>query len=270
MGFLAPREKHQDRVSNSVSGRKTRLFCVVAIEFLAKVKTVAGAIAAIATFAIGTPALANSAASNADVTAPLRAAQGAKAVQGGDDEFRSLFSGWTSPAAGSLAAIPTAATMRPTGVSIPSRMPVEGASLTSGYGMRTHPILGGRRQHKGVDLAEPIGTPVYATADGMISRADWFSGYGLYISIEHGAEIQTRYGHLSRLNVAAGQFVHKGDVIGYVGTTGRSTGPHLHYEVRIAGTSVNPIPYLQGLGTAKLAANDVEPAGDAMGGAEDE
>lgn len=244
---------------------------MVAIEFLAKVKTVAGALAAFAAMAISNPALANSA--NADVTAPLRAAQGAKAVQSGDEEFRSLFAGWANPAtgnvaaartatAGSLGIVPTAATMRPGAVSIPSRMPVQGAALTSGYGMRIHPVLGGRRQHKGVDLAEPTGSPVYATADGVISRADWFSSYGLYISIEHGAEIQTRYGHLSRLNVEAGQPVRKGDLIGYVGTTGRSTGPHLHYEVRIAGASVNPIPYLQGIGSAKAEPGSVEAMGD--------
>jgi len=133
----------------------------------------------------------------------------------------------------------------PQKVSIPSLVPVDGVKLTSDYGMRWHPVLGGRRQHKGVDLAAPIGTPIHAAADGMVERADWFSGYGLYVAIEHGGEIETRYGHMSRLNVAAGQMVHKGDIIGYVGTTGRSTGPHLHYEVRVAGEAVNPMPYLQ-------------------------
>jgi murein DD-endopeptidase MepM/ murein hydrolase activator NlpD len=144
---------------------------------------------------------------------------------------------------------------RPASVAVPSRMPVEGASLTSGFGMRNHPVLGGRRQHSGVDLAMPTGTPVYATADGVVSKAEWFSSYGLFISLEHGAAIQTRYGHLSRLAVAAGQPVKKGDLVGYVGTTGRSTGPHLHYEVRIAGAAVNPIPYMQGnIRSAPLAA----------------
>ena len=223
--------------------------------FFAKLRGVAGMIAAISGLAVATPAMANSAAANADVTSPLRAAQAAKpSAQGGDDEFRSLFNGWKSLDNGQLvltpltrvASAPSATTYRPSSVSIPSRMPVNGAALTSGYGMRVHPVLGGRRQHKGIDLAEPVGSPVYATADGMVSRADWFSSYGLFISLEHGGNIQTRYGHLSRLNVAAGQSVHKGDLIGYVGTTGRSTGPHLHYEVRIAGVAVNPVPYLQG------------------------
>ena len=76
------------------------------------------------------------------------------------------------------------------------------------------------------------------------SKAERFSSYGNYISIEHGGELQTRYAHLSGYNVVAGQRVHKGDLIGYIGTTGRSTGPHLHYEVRIAGQAVNPIPYM--------------------------
>jgi len=232
-------------------------------------------IAAISGLSVATPALANSAASNADVTAPLRAAQAAKPTQSGDEDFRKLFNGWKSMDNGQLvlapatkvAAVPSAATYRPTSVSIPSRMPVNGAALTSGYGMRWHPVLGGRRAHKGVDLAEPVGSPVYATADGMVSRADWFSSYGLFISLEHGGNIQTRYGHLSRLNVAAGQAVHKGDLIGYVGTTGRSTGPHLHYEVRIAGVAVNPIPYLQG-GVQTAAAPSAEHL--AIGGGEDD
>ena len=234
-------------------------------------------IAAISGLSVATPALANS-ASNADVTSPLRAAQSAKpSAQGSDDDFRKLFNGWKSldngelvlaPATSvtKLASVPSAATYRPATVSIPSRMPVNGAALTSGYGMRIHPVLGGRRAHKGVDLAEPVGSPVYATADGVVSRADWFSSYGLYISLEHGGNIQTRYGHLSRLNVAAGQAVHKGDLIGYVGTTGRSTGPHLHYEVRIAGVAVNPVPYLQG-GVMTAAAPG---ATSAIGGGEDD
>ena len=79
----------------------------------------------------------------------------------------------------------------------------------------------------------------------MVEKAEWFSGYGLYVQLDHGAALETRYGHMSRLNVASGQRVRKGDVIGYVGSTGRSTGPHLHYEVRIAGEAMNPIPYMQ-------------------------
>jgi murein DD-endopeptidase MepM/ murein hydrolase activator NlpD len=181
---------------------------------------------------------ANAAATAADVTEPLRDAQ-AEGLNNSDQRFRALFSSWTS--------LDRAGPINPTErsvVSIPSRMPLAGAVLTSSYGMRTHPVLGGNRKHHGIDLAAPTGTPVYATADGVVSKAEWFSSYGLYISVEHGASLQTRYAHLSRLSVATGDTVRKGDLIGYVGSTGRSTGPHLHYEVRVDGVAVNPIPYM--------------------------
>ena len=129
-------------------------------------------------------------------------------------------------------------------VNVPSRMPLDSATLTSDFGMRTHPVLGGRRNHKGIDLAQPTGTPVYATADGIVSRAEPFSSYGNYIQIEHGGEMQTRYAHLSGNAVASGEQVRKGQLIGFVGSTGRSTGPHLHYEVRVAGEAVDPTPYM--------------------------
>ena len=213
---------------------------------------VAGILALVAIPFTANPAFANS--SNADIAAPLRAAQEAKqSAQTGDADFRQLFSSWRQldKTAGFAASMPSPAfgLVQPTPgagkVSIPSRNPVEGVTFTSGFGMRYHPVLGQRRAHKGVDLAAPVGTPVYAPADGTVGKAEWFSSYGLYIQLEHGAEIQTRYGHLSRLNVSAGQQVRKGDLIGFVGSTGRSTGPHLHYEVRIDGLAVNPIPYLQ-------------------------
>ncbi len=199
------------------------------------------------------PAFANTANSaattSADMVEPVREAQG-EVVDNGDTRFKSLFASWTaiertSPTVGT-GEVGTAysSPVPQRAVSVPSRMPLEGASLTSGFGMRTHPVLGGRRQHAGIDLAAPTGTPVYATADGVIGRADWYSSYGLYISINHGASMETRYAHLSRLAVAAGDNVKKGDLIGYVGSTGRSTGPHLHYEVRVEGLAVNPIPYM--------------------------
>ncbi|MGY6550501.1 MAG: M23 family metallopeptidase [Erythrobacter sp.] len=187
------------------------------------------------------PASANTSATtsaNADIIEPVREAQG-DALSNSDQRFRSLFSSWTSLDRGG-SSIPTE---RPV-VSVPSRMPLAGSVMTSSFGMRTHPVLGGKRRHSGIDLAAPTGTPVYATADGIVSRADWFSSYGLYISLEHGASLQTRYAHLSRVAVAAGDTVKKGDLIGYVGSTGRSTGPHLHYEVRVDGLAVNPIPYM--------------------------
>jgi murein DD-endopeptidase MepM/ murein hydrolase activator NlpD len=138
---------------------------------------------------------------------------------------------------------PAPSPLRPT--LLPSRMPVAAYGLTSGFGLRQHPLLGGLREHSGIDLAAPIGSPIYATSDGVVGMANWRGGYGLSVSLEHGAGVETRYGHLSRLNVAAGQQVHKGDVIGLVGSTGLSTGPHLHYEVRIDGRAVNPVPYLK-------------------------
>jgi murein DD-endopeptidase MepM/ murein hydrolase activator NlpD len=128
---------------------------------------------------------------------------------------------------------------------LPSRMPVAAYGLTSSFGMRQHPLLGVVREHSGIDLAAPIGSPIYATSDGIVSMANWRGGYGLFVSLDHGGGVQTRYGHMSRLNVVAGQQVHKGDVIGLVGSTGLSTGPHLHYEVRLNGQAVNPVPYLK-------------------------
>jgi murein DD-endopeptidase MepM/ murein hydrolase activator NlpD len=123
-------------------------------------------------------------------------------------------------------------------------MPVAATALTSRFGLREHPMLGIRRAHLGVDLAAPSGSPIVATSDGIVGEADWRGGYGLLVALEHGGGIETRYGHMSRLNVAAGQSVHKGDVIGFVGSTGLSTGPHLHYEVRVNGQPINPLPLL--------------------------
>lgn len=126
---------------------------------------------------------------------------------------------------------------------MPDGMPVAGARLSSGFGMRRHPILGSYRAHRGVDYAAATGTPVRATAAGVVRKADWNGGYGLAVDLDNGKGVKTRYGHMSRLNVSAGQRVKKGDVIGYVGSTGRSTGPHLHYEVHVNGKAVNPLSH---------------------------
>jgi murein DD-endopeptidase MepM/ murein hydrolase activator NlpD len=218
---------------------------LVAITF--KRRTVAALAAIGAFFAMGaTPAFANASAASADMAAPIRDAK-ASSVSGGDEQFRQLFAGWQAMDRGGPAAPVQPITG---GIALPSRAPLAAAVNTSGYGMREHPVLGGMRQHKGIDLAAPVGSPVYATADGTVERADWFSSYGLFVAIEHGANVETRYAHMSRLAVAAGERVHKGDVIGYVGTTGRSTGPHLHYEVRVGGEAVNPIPYMADAGNA--------------------
>ena len=130
-------------------------------------------------------------------------------------------------------------------LTIPSIKPVKNYRLTSTFGFRTDPFRGRRARHKGVDMAGPVGTPIYATADGIVGRSQWVRGYGNYIEINHGNEIQTRYGHMSRLNVKANARVKAGDLIGFMGSTGRSTGSHLHYEVRIAGQAVNPMPFMQ-------------------------
>lgn len=198
--------------------------------------------AALASFALSftaAPALANETATSAQITGAVQTSNTPAAT--GDREFQELFASWKSMDATGVASDTPVPTAR---VSVPSRMPVEGVMLTSDYGMRTHPVLGGRRNHKGVDLAGPTGTPVYATADGFVSKAERFSSYGNYIQIEHGGELQTRYAHLSGYAVATGDTVTKGQLIGYVGSTGRSTGPHLHYEVRVAGEAVDPRPYM--------------------------
>lgn len=195
-------------------------------------RVVLAAVAAVFGIA-ASPAFANSSAT--DIAAPVRQAQ-SETITSGDTRFQQLFASWE-------ALDPKGPVAQPT-IAIPSRMPLENLRMTSDYGMRSHPILGGRRNHKGVDLAAPLGTPVYATADGIIGKAEWFSSYGLYVQIEHGADLETRYAHMSRLAVAEGERVKKGDVIGYVGSTGRSTGPHLHYEVRVDGVAVNPVPYM--------------------------
>lgn len=123
---------------------------------------------------------------------------------------------------------------------IPRGFPLRSGILTSNFGMRSHPILGTMRGHSGVDLAAPVGSPVFATGPGMVISAGWNGGYGLFVAIDHGGGTQSRYGHLSSLSVANGQMVPAGTVIGYVGATGQATGPHLHYEIRIGGAPVDP------------------------------
>jgi murein DD-endopeptidase MepM/ murein hydrolase activator NlpD len=131
-------------------------------------------------------------------------------------------------------------------VAIPTGHPVNTANFTSGFGVRSDPFRRHAAMHAGVDLAGPMGTPVYATADGIVERSEYNrGGYGNLIEINHGEGIETRYGHLSRRIAQAGQRVHRGDLIGLMGSTGRSTGSHLHYEVRIDGHAVNPIPFLE-------------------------
>lgn len=123
---------------------------------------------------------------------------------------------------------------------LPAGMPVNASYISSGFGLRTHPVLGTSRGHSGVDLPAAYGSPIRATSDGVVGSAGWRGGYGLAIEVDHGKGVASRYAHMSRLAVSSGQTVKRGDVIGYVGSTGLSTGPHLHYEIRINGAAVNP------------------------------
>jgi murein DD-endopeptidase MepM/ murein hydrolase activator NlpD len=152
-----------------------------------------------------------------------------------DPTFKSLFTSWKkldNLADGAIA--------------VPSDKPVQTAEFTSGYGIRSDPFQGRAARHQGIDLAAPIGTAIHATADGVVSEAAWNSGgYGNLVKLDHGRGIETRYAHLSRILVSPGQRVTRGQVIGRMGSTGRSTGSHLHYEVRIDGRAVNPIPFMK-------------------------
>lgn len=129
---------------------------------------------------------------------------------------------------------------------IPSIQPVSEKDMTtvaSGFSMRVDPVYGTIKFHEGMDFAAPTGTPVYATGDGTVAEAGWKSAYGNLIDIDHGYDYLTRYAHLSEILVRPGQTVHRGDLIGRVGNTGKSTGSHLHYEVRNKGVPQNPVNY---------------------------
>lgn len=128
-------------------------------------------------------------------------------------------------------------------VSPPSLWPVNGR-LMGPFGERDDPFSGEGEFHTGVDISAPSGTPVRATADGVVSFADWQGGYGRLVIVDHGGGIQTYYAHLSRSLAYVGQSVRRGEEVGLVGSTGRVTAPHLHYEVRIGGAPVNPYRYL--------------------------
>ena len=123
------------------------------------------------------------------------------------------------------------------------RWPAAGR-VTSGFGMRRHPIFGRTRMHSGIDIDASSGEPVWAAKDGTVIRSGWANGYGNVVIIDHGDGVTTVYAHLSRRDISSGRFVGSGEVIGRVGSTGWSTGPHLHFEIRLAGDPVDPRPYL--------------------------
>ena len=151
-----------------------------------------------------------------------------------DAQFRSLFQTWKK-----LDSLEKGV------IAIPSAQPVASVSFTSFYGVRSDPFRGLAAMHAGVDIPGAIGTPVYATADGIVARAERSGGYGNLVEVNHGRGITTRYGHLSKMLVAPNARVTRGQLIALMGSTGRSTGSHLHYEVRVDGHAVNPIPFLQ-------------------------
>tara|TARA_B100000963_G_scaffold251408_1_gene220268 strand:+ start:71 stop:1396 length:1326 start_codon:yes stop_codon:yes gene_type:complete len=121
------------------------------------------------------------------------------------------------------------------------KTPLNGARLSSGFGNRKHPILGFTKMHKGVDFAAPIGTPIFAAGDGIIEYSGWNGAYGKYIRIKHNGTFKTAYAHLSKIYKKKGTRIKQGDIIGTLGSTGRSTGPHLHYEILISGRQINPL-----------------------------
>jgi murein DD-endopeptidase MepM/ murein hydrolase activator NlpD len=155
-------------------------------------------------------------------------------TENADAQFRALFLTWKRLDA-----------LEQTVISIPSMQPVDKLVFTSSFGVRSDPFRGTAAMHAGVDIPGSIGTPIYATADGVVSHAGIQGGYGNLVQINHGRGIETRYGHLSKILVADNTRVRRGQMIGLMGSTGRSTGSHLHYEVRVDGKAVNPIPFLQ-------------------------
>jgi murein DD-endopeptidase MepM/ murein hydrolase activator NlpD len=138
---------------------------------------------------------------------------------------------------------------------VPLRKPLSGApDVTSGFGVRLDPFLGRPAMHTGIDLRDDYGAPVRTTAAGRVVTAEWTGGYGKMVEIDHGNGIATRYGHLSGIAVHEGDIMEPGGIVGRIGSTGRATGPHLHYEVRIDDEAVDPTRFLRA--GAKLVNSD--------------
>jgi murein DD-endopeptidase MepM/ murein hydrolase activator NlpD len=116
--------------------------------------------------------------------------------------------------------------------------------LTAGFGQRSDPFTGEPERHTGIDISTPAGNRIFAPANGTVVRVEWMHGYGRTVEVSHGYGLSTLYGHLEAARVSEGQRIHRGDVIGLVGSSGRSTGPHLHYEVHVAGKPVDPLSYV--------------------------
>ncbi|MBC7908841.1 MAG: M23 family metallopeptidase, partial [Rhodospirillaceae bacterium] len=139
------------------------------------------------------------------------------------------------------------------------KTPVDGAKITSGFGMRNHPILGFTKMHKGVDFGVPTGTPIQAAGDGVVEMAGFNGAYGNYVRLRHGSGYGTAYAHMSRIaqGLKTGKHVSQGQIIGFVGSTGRSTGAHLHYEVLQGNAQLNPLSVKMPT-NVKLAGRDMD------------
>ena len=173
---------------------------------------------------------------------PLEPVSAASSDGTADAQYRQLFLSWKQRD-----------TAEPAAIAIPTLQPVANLSFTSNFGIRSDPFKRTAAMHSGVDIPGPVGTPIYASADGVVARSGRAGGYGNLVEINHGKGIHTRYGHMSKLLVDANTRVRRGQLIGLMGSTGRSTGSHLHYEVRIDGAAVNPAPYLQASDTVLAA-----------------
>lgn len=165
---------------------------------------------------------------------PVNTATQTVADANADAQFRSLFMTWKK-----------LETLEKAVIAIPATQPVSNVVFSSLFGVRSDPFRGSAAMHAGVDIPGAVGTPVYATADGIVARAERSGGYGNLVEVNHGRGISTRYGHLSKILVVPNTRVTRGQLIALMGSTGRSTGSHLHYEVRIDGQAVNPMPFLQ-------------------------
>lgn len=232
--------------SNSINADRTFRFR----DFFSKTSQTAIASVAAAAFLIGAAGTAEA----ADVPAANAvgaASEAATSAESADAQFRTLFDSWKKMDG-----------TQPTVIAVPSMEPVDKVVFTSHFGVRSDPFRGTAAMHAGVDIPGAIGTPIYATADGVISHAGRQGGYGNLVQINHGRGLETRYGHLSKILVADNTKVHRGQLIGLMGSTGRSTGSHLHYEVRMDGRAVNPVPFLQ---SGEYASAMVQPTGGVGG-----
>ncbi len=180
-----------------------------------------------------------------------------RSAVGSGGNFRSLFQSWKK-----------LDQLQQGVVAIPAIHPVDSMNFTSNFGVRSDPFNGHRAMHAGVDIPGAHGANIYATADGVVNRAEWVNGYGNLVELDHGRGIMTRYGHLSAFVVAPGAHVTRGQLIARMGSTGRSTGTHLHYEVRIDGGAVNPVPFLQSSDYLVALQKTPAPAKVAVGGPE--